>query len=211
MIDVTRSQPPPASLADESGWTGDDVRERLHEDFLGKCYLCEGHLPRGWQVDHRHPRNAGGASYAWSNLFPICSICNQRRPRTWPEAGRLDPAGDEDVHGRLLQQLRVGVGPSDTRILFEAKDPADLRAVNTVEELHHIHGAHHTDALTLRGRILARWARLQTCWIQYRQEPTALHRAEVRTFLVDDAPYAALMRSRLLELVGAERMAALSN
>lgn len=44
MIDVERSALAPASLARGTSCTEQDVREALHRDFLGKCYLCERKL-----------------------------------------------------------------------------------------------------------------------------------------------------------------------
>lgn len=68
MIDIDRSQPPPQSLAEGKGWRGDDVKARLHEDFLRKCYLCEGPLGKAFEVEHRRPRSAGGGEHDWGNL-----------------------------------------------------------------------------------------------------------------------------------------------
>lgn len=58
MIDVKRTPAPPASLSKKKSWLGDDVLDRLHDDFLGKCYLTEVPVARGgFEVDHRHPRS----------------------------------------------------------------------------------------------------------------------------------------------------------
>lgn len=59
MIDIVRRAESPATLA-SGKYGGADVVEALHEDFFGKCYLCEGMLTKGTlTIDHRVPVAAG--------------------------------------------------------------------------------------------------------------------------------------------------------
>ncbi len=88
----------------------DNVRVALEELFFRKCAYCEtgGLLQFVWDVEHFRPKgrvaedlNHGGyywLAYAWTNLFPSCPTCNQRRkdkrtyadPSTGLSEGKLD-------------------------------------------------------------------------------------------------------------------------
>lgn len=220
MIDVLRSQSAPESLGKRTSWTGDDVRERLADDFHGKCYLCEGVLQRGWQVDHLRPRSAfPELAYAWSNLYPACGICNQRRlqwgtrgihvdgeAKPWPVEGMLEPAANDDVAGRLRQWIEFGVGVADIAAHFEPTTPTDGPAANTAEELRHLHGGQIEDARRLRALIQDR-ARIlleRLVALQLGSESGRPKRlAELRLMLSDKAPYSGVLRPYLRDQLAA--------
>jgi|GEM_PF-1568856 len=208
MIDVERSQPAPASLAEEKSWEGDDVLEALHRDFGGKCYLCEIELRlfRFMQVDHRRPRGDGGAKFAWENLFPICEQCNKRRPKKWPEAGLLSPG--DGVDERLNHGLEVGAGGHEVVALFEARDPTDMSACATADELLRIHSVElaTTTGARLRARellqLISDWylnkvAPLETRVRQGRrqQQPDAEAEQKLQALLGRSGQFAGLMRA----------------
>lgn len=143
MINAKRRASPPASLA-KGDYAGRDVLQALHEDFHGKCYLCELQIAlRDISVDHRRPKGDprfAALVCAWENLFPTCRICNERRPRKIPEGGLLDPAAGE-VEARLLQTMRASEATGDEVPFFAAVDTGDRAAENTARELDHIHNA----------------------------------------------------------------------
>ena len=102
MIRITRREDPPSSLVEKKSFNGDDVREALVEDFFNKCYLCEGLLNAGMDVDHLRPKSTFKEfEFEWKNLFPSHPRCNQRRKvwneNRWPEGGLLDCAADETM------------------------------------------------------------------------------------------------------------------
>lgn len=216
MIQVKRSEEVPASLATQKSWRGRDVLKQLSDDFHGKCYLCEGTLPRAWDVDHLKPRAAGGAEYDWKNLFPACHMCNIRRlkwgsrgivvdgsHKAWPVGGMLDTTTD-DIEGRLLQSLAMGLGPGDTTTTFSAREVDDESASNTAEELTHLHSNGSDDARTLRGYIYARHQELFVMFRTYLKAPRsdkARHIRTLRANLSPKAPYAALMRQHFRSFV----------
>jgi hypothetical protein len=211
VIDVERSQPAPASLAAEKGWRGEDVLDRLFEDFLGKCYLCE--IPLGgigsFDVDHRRPRNDGGAHHDWANLFPICTNCNVRRSKRWPDGGLLDPASGQGVEKRVLQVLEID---EDGKPLprFSAANPGDVEANNTAAELDHIHNDPRPpgrakagdlrDAISRRSQKVARevleylHVRLQAPDDEQRIRG---HEQRIRRLVARDAPFTMLVRSAI--------------
>lgn len=212
MISVQRSQPPPESLERTTAYDGDDVRERLRQDFFDKCYLCERVLSGGWNVEHLRPKAPSGRFAAqrqdWDNLFPADG-CNQCR-KTWPleeridedtpypEGGLLDPARDPNVEERLIQRL-ANVPPvrsNDLRVVFEAADAEDEAAVNTAADLTHIHHSGRANAVTLRRDLFNRWLTIQHRIIGcYREEPHAME--DLRTLVRPDQPFSAVIRGTI--------------
>jgi hypothetical protein len=214
VIDVVRSPEAPASLAAGTSWSGDDVRQALREDFSGKCYLCEGPLERSWQIEHLRPRAAfPDLAYTWSNLYPACAICNNRRLRwgrrglfvdgqhkPWPAAGMLDPTGGDGIELRLLQWFEPAHEVGDIEVNFAPRDAGDAPAVNTAEELRHLHGGEREDAKQLRGFIRGReqqvLERLVLLQSSHGAERVRLL-TQLRTLLAPTAPYASLLRERI--------------
>lgn len=150
MIDVTRPDTSPASLA-EKKYNGRDVLETLHKAFLGKCYLCETRVEVGtFEVDHRKPKAEDQfpeLAYEWKNLFPTCNThrCNQRRERKYPTGGLLDPAAGDRVEARIIQRILgnpsgvLGGDAKSAQFMFQPLASDDLAAVNTAQELDRIH------------------------------------------------------------------------
>lgn len=205
MIDCDRSLTAPASLAKRRGkcWQADEVVDRLREDFLGKCYLCETPL-LGVEVDHRDPKGAADSdgyadrAYAWTNLFPACHDCNNGRPRRrWP-GGLCSPG--EGVEGRLLQT-------HDGAPLFAARSMTDLAAVNSAKELTHLHAREKRAADDLRAAIFRQIESVQDIQLRYlalmvrdaheTDEGVEL-RAKLTRAVSRRAPYTMLVRSKIL-------------
>ena len=206
MIDATRSKDAPPSLGAERGWRGDDVLTALHRDFLGKCYLTESPLqPGSFEVDHRHPQAAGGASHDWPNLYPCAPGHNQRRRRGWPDGGLLHPDGRDRVEERIDQRLDTSSKPGDVLCVFEACDPNDPAAVNTAAELDHIHndGDSPSKAHDLRGAMRVRLELLlreqHTVRSARHLSPPGDLQAErrLRELVSRRSPFTALLRSKL--------------
>jgi hypothetical protein len=198
VIDVERSQPPPESLAKGKGWRGEDVKTRLRRDFLRKCYLCEGPLGRDFEVEHRHPRSAGGGEHDWHNLFPAHHPCNNGRP-AYPEGGLLSPG--DGVEQFLRQWL-----DSENLPCFSATSTDDARARNTAGELEHIHRGSTDAAADLREAIVRQVAHVlqlanQLLLLQIHGEGETTKAEELayelRCKLARDAPYSMLIRSKL--------------
>jgi hypothetical protein len=85
MINITKSQPAPLSLAIEklkkSGkYNSGDVLNRLVVDFHNKCYICEEKGPSSINVEHfvSHKGNVD-LMFDWNNLFFACSHCNNTK------------------------------------------------------------------------------------------------------------------------------------
>jgi uncharacterized protein (TIGR02646 family) len=100
----------------------DQLRIALEELFHDKCAYCETRIVAGsdWDVEHFRPKGKVAErddhpgyywlAYEWSNLYPSCSHCNQRRkdrPR-WGDlryagsGGKLDQFPLEDESTRAL-------------------------------------------------------------------------------------------------------------
>jgi hypothetical protein len=218
VIDVERSQPAPSSLTAQKSWRGQDVIDRLFEDFLGKCYLCEkAFFGKGsFEVDHRCPRDAGGAHFEWANLFPVCGNCNGRRSKGWPDGGLLDPAGGHRVEARISQTLEY-VGDDELVPVFGAVEANDAAAANTARELDHIHNDRRAPgrykAADLRRAICDRLLKIKFAVLEYKQacEDTPhdeqclrQHERHIRRLVARDAPFTMLVRSAIRRYVPPE-------
>lgn len=92
------------------------VRLALEKLFHGKCAYCESAIGAvaSWDVDHFRPKGRVAErpdhpgyfwlTYEWTNLYPACTLCNQRRhdPPHWDDpavgvGGKRDlfPLADE--------------------------------------------------------------------------------------------------------------------
>ncbi len=79
------------------------VRAALEELFYDKCAYCETDVSRmDWNVEHFRPKSRVAErkdhpgyywlTYEWTNLYPACTFCNQRR-KDKPRWGDLKYAG----------------------------------------------------------------------------------------------------------------------
>ena len=226
MMDVERSPQEPRSLQETDAYDGADVRDQLREDFLGKCYLCEGLLLEMFEIDHFRPRaDFPELRKHWPNLFPAHGeTCNRRRLRwgergvvvngrrcAFPVGGLLDCANGEDVEGRLLQWLDHD-GVRGLRAHFRARSPDDTPAANTAEELRHIHDPKERGGKEISALINAQYIRASEKYGELVKAWDAADRAlndagvarlaeELRVLLARDAPYSTLIRDRMSELV----------
>lgn len=215
MLDVKRADQAPASLAKKKSYKGKDVLQALYGAFLGKCYLCETPVEVGsFEVDHRKPKDDEQfpeLAFEWTNLFPACAKhrCNQRRERSWPNGGLLDPSGGHQVEQRVLQRIE-GVPSMSLReggsvgFLFYAPDASDVAAANTAKELDRIHNGQALQAAVLRKAIAEHICTVATAVMDYvttsstpaddRGHVEEL-RARVQKLVSRSAPYTMLVRS----------------
>lgn len=220
MIDNTRSSPAPSSLSSKTSYGGLDVRQGLRQDFLSKCYLCEGYVGGAFEVEHFRPQ-AGfpELEHEWTNLFPSHGSCNKRRlkwsqsERHWnplaakyaafPSSGMLDCANGSNVEGRLLQWLVTRTG--GVEVFIEAADANDAEAKNTAKELSHIYSAPgSSDSEQLRNAVSAQLNRLQEATISVlvakddvTSKAFATAIAELKRLVDRASPFCALMNDAL--------------
>jgi len=173
----TRRRPsaPPALTLSRSAWTARwkkiaaagtgrdwatqkakrDLKKPLLALTWGKCVFCEGTL--GSQayppIEHYISRKvAPGRAFQWTNLFPVCQICNRSK-------------GDADHQGRLLKPdaedpepfFWIGpegdIAPHPTLNTEEA-----LRAAETIRLCDLNRGGLREDRFTVAG-LVGRWVR----------------------------------------------------
>jgi len=208
VINTTRSADPPASLAACKQYSGSDVIEALLRDFRGKCYLCESPISsRDHSVDHRRSQALfPELKFTWTNLFPACRDCNERRPKPrerYQSERLLDPTCD-DVEARLLQTLRYD-DPQKTELpCFVAQDPADVYAMATAYELNYLHNSGSVKAAELRDAIrqrvdevLERLLDFQHHGLDTRGPVRAAWEEPLRADFSRRSPFTALLRGRL--------------
>ncbi len=96
--------------ADQNIYGHHQVRAALEKLFYDKCSYCETSLTRmDWNVEHFRPKGRVAErqddhpgyywlTYEWTNLYPSCIFCNQRRkdkPR-WGDLKYADAGGKMD-------------------------------------------------------------------------------------------------------------------
>jgi len=60
----------------------ESVRKKVRDEFLKKCYMCEGTPIQNYEIDHFYPQNIfPHLINSYENLFYICSKCNKIRPK----------------------------------------------------------------------------------------------------------------------------------
>jgi uncharacterized protein (TIGR02646 family) len=217
MIRVHRREVAPASLATiEKRPFKEDVLQALHDDFHGKCYLCEGLAAESFDVEHLHPvTDFAELAFEWKNLFLAHARCNQRRKtwsaaeracgkKRWPEGGMLDCTTD-DVEDRLRQELTTVV--SGVSIRFAEVESNDRAAFNTTVELNAIHSKDHFWGRQLCSLVETQYERALRAYEDLRVAVTNCRNdwdgAEVREaadhfkdFIIPSAPYAGLIRNK---------------
>jgi hypothetical protein len=119
-----------------------DLLEAFDIDFYSKCYLTEEWFSNSWSMDVEHfiPKNERpDLVYEWTNLFPASHYANMIKPRKTPPGGYLNPCTDtEDVESEIIYTLAaLGADP-----YFEARNPQNIKAVNTASLLIRIHNGH---------------------------------------------------------------------
>ena len=211
MINVDRRPEAPASLAEKSHYNGEDVREALEGDFHRKCYLCEGMLNAGFDVEHLRPKaRFPEQMFDWDNLFPAHTRCNGRRKKwnenMWPEGDLLDCTKD-DVEGRLSQQI---VADISVGAVFFAKNGDDSAAKNTALELNHLHAGDNIAGREILSAVHIRYTKLLQVLASYyhaaeqdgtESESAAAHSRKLSIMLRRDTPYAGLMRDTFQKIL----------
>ncbi len=153
----------------------DELRKALERLFHRKCAYCESRLGTVGPEDVEHYRPHGAVAerrghpgyywlaYAWTNLYPACTYCNQRRrdrptwrePVTGPAAGKATSFPLEDESRRamapgddlgqerplLLDPCSPDADPEehfryDVRGSIHPLDPDDVRARATIHICH---------------------------------------------------------------------------
>ncbi len=98
MINFTKSQPAPASLAVEKAkpngsYNLEDVLTTLKDDFHNKCYLCEQKAITSLNVEHFLPHRQDtyhDLKFSWENLFFACTHCNSAK-NEWERSLQTNP------------------------------------------------------------------------------------------------------------------------
>ncbi|MGB1250070.1 MAG: hypothetical protein ACPG8W_05510 [Candidatus Promineifilaceae bacterium] len=117
-----------AHKVDETFYKRVSVKQALPALFHDKCAYCEASLLNvTWDVEHYRPKGRVAESpkhsgyywlaYTWSNLFPACQFCNQRRkePPRWGEI--IQGAGGKADQFPLENEKTRVTSPAKNRLL----------------------------------------------------------------------------------------------
>lgn len=125
-----------------------DLLAAFDEHFFAKCYLTEQKFESSYEMDVEHFFSKGEhpeLRYEWSNLYPAAHDANMMKPRITPLDGYLDPCDpNDDVENEIQYDLSFG----GEECFFAARNPANLKAVNTVNLLSRIHNGHDYESKT---------------------------------------------------------------
>jgi hypothetical protein len=125
-----------------------DLIEAFDNYFFAKCYLTEQKFTSSYlmDVEHFHPKNFDAhpeLRYEWTNLYPADHNANMSKPRLTPEGGYLDPCNPNDnVETEILYDSSFG----NDKCFFTARNPANLKAINTADLLTRIHNGHNYES-----------------------------------------------------------------
>ncbi|WP_207869390.1 HNH endonuclease [Pseudomonas sp. 51_B] len=140
MFKVTRSFPPPASLAARRNYAGDDVLEALNRDFLGKCYICETQEPLSLNVEHFVAHEGDEElTYAWENLFLSCARCNNFKRHHYNNL--LNCTDDRIDILRAIEHIAPASPGAKVRIIARLPDESTQ---STAELIHRIFNEDNT-------------------------------------------------------------------
>lgn len=172
MIRIKRTQPPPTSLAHQktlkSGkYNCDDVKNQLHHDFHGKCYICES-LLLDREVEHLLPHHDAkfperenfadeeeyniaviywNRKFEWRNLFPACRHCNGLKGKQERNIIDCCKSNPERVIRQKMNAARVFVTPNNP------DDPYENETAALIQDCFMTTGSQHLDADARKRRL----------------------------------------------------------
>ena len=153
MIKVERSQPAPASLAEEAKkkngeYNKPDVTERLKRDFHNKCYICGIDRLQDAVVEHRLPHKNGTypeRKFDWNNLFWSCMHCNSVKNRDMYDVGIIDCCR-RDPEECLIFDFK------EDNISVSVTDEGDVEAQLTATLMYDVFNIRNTGIRTARSQ-----------------------------------------------------------
>ncbi|MDR2496620.1 MAG: HNH endonuclease [Tannerellaceae bacterium] len=172
MVYLEKSQPAPASLAEEKqkangNYRKEDVVERLKNDFKNKCYLCELKAPTSINIEHFEPHKGDvDKKFNWNNLFLSCPHCNNTKGDKCDKILNCTKKAD-DVENRLKYIFRPF--PIERIDIVALDDSAETQ--NTKELLLEIYNGttpfKKLESANLRKQILDEISEFQQLLLDY--------------------------------------------
>jgi len=137
MVYFKKTFPAPTSLSSQISYNGQDVLDKLYDDFHNKCYICELDGIDSVNIEHFAPHKQGAnkiRQYAWSNLFWACKHCNQIKSATEPILNSIfkDDKVDINIKYSLNDDLE------NNKIIIQSLTN-DIETLNTVELLTNVY------------------------------------------------------------------------
>lgn len=186
-----------------------DLIEAFDRCFHSKCYLTEQWFPNSWCMDVEHfisQDEDPSKRYEWSNLFPAEHRANKMKPRLTPAGGYLNPCEpDDDVESEIKYSLSaMGQTPC-----FKARNPANIKAVNTSSLLNRLHNGHDDNTklatASLRYEIQKKYDHILNLMIQWLGSPDGSnikhqYEMELKLHLSRRSSFTLLLRSMIAVL-----------
>jgi hypothetical protein len=135
MIRVRKNKETPKSLlaGNCNRYDGDDVKEALYSDQVGKCYLCEQTTGKDFEIEHLKAKAEGfypELKFTWSNLFLACPYCNGRKPNEFTDL--FDPS--ENNVEEIIEQ-RILFPKNKIELKSNQDSPSALQTINLLDRL----------------------------------------------------------------------------
>ena len=101
-----------ASVRGEIDYRDEAIKTQIQNEFLKKCYLCEGYPIQNYEIDHFYPQNVyPHLTNSYQNLFFSCSKCNKIRAKkinTSSENEVLNSCeDDDDVENSIVLDINL--------------------------------------------------------------------------------------------------------
>ncbi len=195
MINTDRSVTfSPKSLEAQKEHRSDDVLDALYLLFRKKCYLTEQRFRfrNDMQIDHFVPQSRRpDLKFSWENLYPIDHRANLIKLNSDPTGGYLDPCDpNDDVEKEIIYTVEYGGSA-----LFQPRDNANVRAVNTVVLLTKLHRELDEAIRNMHHKVVHAVARWHTAQRQADIEQSREAEITLRVLLSRNSPFTMLMRS----------------
>ncbi len=186
-----------------------DLLDAFDQCFHSKCYLTEQWFPNAWCMDVEHfvsQDEDPSKRYEWSNLFPAEHRANKMKPRQTPDGGYLNPCNPEDDVEYEIQYSLSALGQEPN---FTARNPENIKAVNTSNLLNRIHNGHNNDTklatASLRYEIQKKYDHILHLMIQWLASPDGSnikhqYEMELRFHLSRRSSFTMLLRNMVTVL-----------
>ncbi|WP_067221622.1 HNH endonuclease family protein [Marinomonas gallaica] len=206
MFNVVRSEPAPASLAEQRKYDSEDVWIALNKVFHKKCYICETVNPLDINVEHFIPHEGSGElKYKWSNLYFSCGRCNNIKLAKYDDL--LDCCDPELDVVRAIKHSPP-LTPYAKKLQIEACRE-DEKTQLTAELLDRVFNSEHTPnkavtAAFLRQKVFNQYNLLFTQLTKY-YDPVALDEEKalaverIKLLLKPSSPYSAFISWCVIE------------
>ena len=167
MINIARKEKAPKCLEKKKKYDCEEVLEKLQNDFLGKCYICETNF-FSVNVEHFIPHKGNmELKYKWANLFLACNHCNNIKST----AIILDCTNTEHNVEKNIQYQPIFFPVQKIKIKANTNDKLTKNTVKLLRKIYNGHTKHKSiDAEKLKEYIVSEILYFQSLMLRFKKE-----------------------------------------